>query len=107
MDPLESTRQARLDAAWRRIERDTQEAEPPPGAVFPILTEDGGCECPECGWLSFTPRRPTSSRQGGRSEKTILLADRHLECSNEACRAIHWISRDLAVAHNAYWFPDS
>lgn len=74
----------------------------PEDAVVPLLDEDGGCECPQCGNVCVTPVH--NNIWTGVDEKMVLVPNKCNHCPH--CGVLHFITPDLALDHNHFWFPE-
>jgi hypothetical protein len=74
----------------------------PADAVVPTLTAEGACRCPQCGGTCNTP--VAWNPWNGLDEKMVLVHGKVNNCPH--CRCRHFVTRELARAHNHYWFPE-
>ena len=82
--------------------RKTRKDEKPEDAVVPVLDENGGCICPQCGNVCVTPIQ--NNIWTGVDEKMILVGNKCNHCPH--CGCLHFITKSLARRHNHFWFPD-
>lgn len=95
-------REQRLREAMEAVKTRQPKGEKPEDAVVPTLMDDGKLLCPKCGRHCVTPK--AWNPWNGRDEKMVLVAGKCNDCPQCGCK--HFVTEDLALAHNHFWFPD-
>lgn len=97
-------REIALRRAFEALKARTSPGEKPPDAVVPAWDGKGGLICPRCGGTCVAPIawNPWNSLD----ERMILVAGKCNECPHQGCGAVHFVTEELAQAHNAFWFPE-